>query len=73
MALKWVQRNIHAFGGDNTRVTIFGESAGGASVHFQMLIPDAEGKRFCIFLYTYSNGYRGLRPDNVEIAELNLL
>ena len=43
MALEWVKRNIHAFGGDKTRVTIFGESAGAASVHFQLLTPKAEG------------------------------
>ena len=42
-ALRWVQRNIRAFGGDPGNITIFGESAGGYSVHAQLASPQAAG------------------------------
>jgi para-nitrobenzyl esterase len=42
-ALGWVSRNINAFGGDPNNVTIFGESAGGLSVHANLASPRSKG------------------------------
>lgn len=42
-AMRWVRRNIGQFGGDPTRVTLFGQSAGGASVVSQLVSPRAAG------------------------------
>jgi para-nitrobenzyl esterase len=42
-ALKWVRRNITAFGGDPGNVTLFGESAGGEDVLQLMATPSARG------------------------------
>uniref|UniRef100_A0A6P7G416 Carboxylic ester hydrolase n=1 Tax=Diabrotica virgifera virgifera TaxID=50390 RepID=A0A6P7G416_DIAVI len=41
--LKWMQNNIHLFGGDKAKVTIMGQSAGAASVTYQVLSPGSAG------------------------------
>lgn len=43
MSLRWVQKNIHHFGGNPTKVTIYGSSAGAAIVNYLLLSPISEG------------------------------
>ena len=65
-ALRWVRRNITAFGGDPDRVTIAGQSAGGGSVWALLVSPPAAG----LFRAAISHS-GGLPLQSASVAQAN--
>jgi len=66
-SLRWVQKNIAAFGGDPKNVTIFGESGGGAKADALMASPMAKGLFHRVICESGTNGPRQVAP--LEEAE----
>ena len=69
LALRWVRENAEAFGGDAGKVTIFGESGGGAKVSMLLAMPAAKGL-FHRAMVQSGPGLRGAEPvDGTTFAE----
>jgi para-nitrobenzyl esterase len=67
LALEWVRANIETFGGDPSRVMIFGESGGGAKVSTMLALPAAKG----LFHRAASQSGPGIRGvDAKEASDL---
>ncbi|KAF7280919.1 hypothetical protein GWI33_005385 [Rhynchophorus ferrugineus] len=71
LALKWVKKNIDKFGGDPDNVTIFGESAGAAAVHYLTLSPTTEGLFHKAIIQSGSalNNWSWGKNNSTEIAK----
>lgn len=42
-ALEWIKKEIPKFGGDETKITVFGSGAGAASIHYLLLCKQCKG------------------------------
>jgi len=68
-ALRWVQRNISAFGGNNKNVTIFGESAGGSAVVSLLASPEIDDLAHKAWAMSPSIGQLRDQPRAIELQE----
>jgi para-nitrobenzyl esterase len=68
-ALRWVNKNIAAFGGDPNNVTIFGESAGGSAVISLMACPSAKSLFHRVWAMSPSIGQLREHARSQELAK----
>lgn len=66
LALRWIQENIAAFGGDPEQVVIWGESAGAQSIAYQMLAYDGEDQGLYRGAIMESGGVTGCQVHDLS-------
>lgn len=71
LALKWIQRNIESFGGDPSKVTLMGNSAGAYSATAHMVSPMSDGLFHRVVALSGSITYqRKLEMDYLSLAQM---
>ena len=70
-ALKWIKRNVAAFGGDPSNITLMGESAGGMSVHALLTSPLTKGLFHRAVIMSGSDG-GGMGAGSQAVEEIGL-
>lgn len=67
--LRWIKENVAAFGGDPDKVTVFGESAGGASGTYHMMSPLSKGLFHQVISQSGANFNPWAQPAHKAVAE----
>jgi para-nitrobenzyl esterase len=71
-SLEWVRDNIESFGGDPTKIMIFGQSGGGAKTSTMLSIPSAKGLFHSAGIQSGSTIRSATREQGTKSAELLL-
>ncbi|XP_059619894.1 venom carboxylesterase-6 [Phlebotomus argentipes] len=69
LVLRWIQQNIAGFGGNRDSVTVFGESAGGASGTYMMMSPQTRGLFHRVISQSGTNLCAWAQPAHKGVAE----